>query len=233
MKFEKNKKNLIAIGVVASVVGFGSIGYAIFSKPAKPRVLIPAPPLEDTIPNSLTTNKSEPISEPHLLNKKDEEKEPVTLDLSFTLPMSKDAQQILDFSRDLSIQTVRALALAEKAKGDKFAGINQPKDEYPIPTMPVMVPELNDNNSSEPAEPESIISEQVTVRGILRVDGNLSAIIGLGNQIVPVRVGTKFNGVSVINLTDTSITLSEGKKKYTRYLNKQVQNIKSNNKKGV
>lgn len=238
--FQKNKKNLVSVGVFAAVLSFGATSYFLFVAPDNDRVLIEAEPMQyiaAPVPSPAPVVANVPDSsiggviESSMDNL---ENEPPTLDLSFTLPMSKDAKEILELSRSLSVETVRAMMLAEKSKGDKL----QDKEikESPITPsfgdMPSQFDYNNFNDTSEVSEPvKVVISEQVIVKGIFSVDGNLSAIIGLGEQVVPVRVGTKFNGVKVVGLNSTSITLSEGKKEYTRYLNKQVTKIKSNHKK--
>lgn len=241
MDFSNKKKNLIAgIGSVFVVGALGvAINFVIFGEPDKPRVLKPTPfvqasmemevkePTGTMITDTVEIQQLEVSKTPKPIVVSSAEDEPQILELTM-LPLNHEAFEILKYSKQLSIETVRAKALLEQSKGDKLAGLNQPvaaPSTLPM-TMPVMLPEMNNEYSSKSDADNMPISEQIVIRAIMRVDDAQSGVIGFGSEVVPVRIGSKFAGVEVTKITDNSITFSEKSKSYTRYLGKQAVTVK-------
>ena len=230
MDLSNKKKNLIAgIGSVFVIGALGvAISFVIFGDSDAPHVQKPTPFTQQVETQQVETQQVETQQVGVSL-----EDEPQILELTM-LPLNHEASEILKYSKQLSIETVRAKALLEQSKGDKLAGKNQAVVMPSSMSMPVMLPELNGDYDQSDAggyggqsdTPSIPISEQIVINGIMRVGDIQSGIVGFGSEVVPVRVGSKFGGVKVIRITDNSITFTEKSKNYTRYLGKQAVTVK-------
>ncbi|MGR5465469.1 hypothetical protein ACPV5G_21285, partial [Photobacterium damselae] len=125
------------------------------------------------------------------------------------LPLNSDAAKILNYSKQLRIQTVRKLALKEQQAADNI----DESTGFPVFSAPTIEPSQDAANTMTIA-----LSEQISVKSIMRVGKRREATLSLGNELIPVKVGSQFSGITVTHLSDDSVTLKEKGKTYRRFL---------------
>lgn len=203
---ERKQQAIIAIGLFATAAaGAGGYFYLNTQPPAPVAMADIAPPLHEIEP--LTQ-----IEEPALIQSDlPDDAPPVTAITA--IPLNSDAAKILNYSKQLRIQTVRKLALKEQQAADKI-------DEttgFPILSAPIIEPSAE--TQQDIANNMAIaLSEQITVKSIMRIGKRREATLALGSELIPVTVGAQFNGITVTQLSDDSVTLKEKGKTYRRFL---------------
>lgn len=138
--------------------------------------------------------------------------EPPIVDIT-PQPMDKEAASILRYSNQLYVQEVRKLALTAQQQADS---VNDTADNDVTPLHPTI-----QVTSPESAPEQSIgmtITDQLAINSIFIVGKRREAIVRLGNESIPVNVGSHFNGVTVRTITENSITFVENKTPIKRYL---------------
>ncbi|ARR51791.1 hypothetical protein ETN89_19610 (plasmid) [Photobacterium damselae subsp. damselae] len=204
---ERKKQGLIAVGLLSlAAVASGSF-YALNSFSSPPRV-VNEPlhlPLDEEI---------EPVTPIPETGSQQQDDVPEIATIS-ALPLNSDAEKILNYSKQLRIQTVRKLALKEQNAADEI-------DEttgFPLkPSFNVESAQVELSNDGEQPSMNIALSEQIVVKSILRIGKRREATLSLGDELIPVQAGTQFSGITVTQLSDDSVTLKEGGKTYRRFL---------------
>ncbi|MGR5465148.1 hypothetical protein ACPV5G_19630 [Photobacterium damselae] len=209
---ERKQQAIIAIGLFATAAaGAGGYFYLSTQPPAPVVIADIAPSLVEAKP--LTQVQETPLAPPEMpFEAPDDTPSIATIE---ALPLNSDAAKILNYSKQLRIQTVRKLALKEQQAADNI----DESTGFPILSAPISELEPTSEPSQDVAHTMTIaLSEQISVKSIMRVGKRREATLSLGNELIPVKVGSQFSGITVTYLSDDSVTLKEKGKIYRRFL---------------
>ena len=196
----KKKRLLSAIALGVIIVAGGGVTYvSLFSSPERTPHVPVIPLIEST-----------PLSEPTIMEQIQDKTPPIVTLIQ--QPMNAEAAQILAYSQQLQTQGVRKLALTAQQQADT---VSETLNDTPSLTA-FITPNVNDTMT--PTAMAITISEQLTIKSIMSVGKRREAMIGFGDEIIPVKKGTHFQGVVVLAITDNSITFNDNGKKITRYV---------------
>lgn len=195
---KKRLLSAIALGVIVAV-GSGVAYVTLFSSPER-TLHVPIIPLIE----------STPLSEPTVMEQIQDKTPPIVTLIQ--QPMNAEAAQILAYSQQLQTQGVRKLALTAQQQADT---VSETLNDTPSLTA-FITPNVND--AMIPTAMAITISEQLTIKSIMSVGKRREAMIGFGDEMIPVKKGTHFQGVVVLAITDNSITFNDNGKKITRYV---------------
>lgn len=196
---KKRLISAIALGVIV-VVGGGVAYVTLFSSPERTPHVPVIPLIEST-----------PLSSPSIMEQIQDKTPPIVTLIQ--QPMNAEAAQILAYSQQLQTQEVRKLALTAQQQADTVSEtLNNDTPSLTAFTSPTV------NDAMIPTAMAISISEQLTIKSIMSVGKRREAMIGFGDEMIPVKKGTHFQGVVVLAITDNSITFNENGKKVTRYV---------------
>ncbi|EPG0370351.1 hypothetical protein [Photobacterium damselae] len=209
---ERKQQAIIAIGLLATTAaGVGGYFYLSSQPPAPVVIADIAPPLNEV--ETFTQYEPEPLKDA-IVEAPLPNDAPSVATIS-ALPLNSDAAKILKYSQQLRIQTVRKLALKEQQAADNI----DESTGFPILSAPIGALEPTIEPSQDVANTMTIaLSEQISVKSIMRVGKRREATLSLGNELIPVKVGSQFSGITVTHLSDDSVTLKEKGKTYRRFL---------------
>ncbi|ELV7517179.1 hypothetical protein QMU85_002176 [Photobacterium damselae] len=203
---ERKQQAIIAIGLLATAAA-GAGGYFYLNTQLPTPVVI-----ADIAPAEPLTQPLAPPEMPFEAPLPDDAPSVATIE---ALPLNSDAAKILNYSKQLRIQTVRKLALKEQQAADNI----DESTGFPILSAPIGALEPTIEPSQDVANTMTIaLSEQISVKSIMRVGKRREATLSLGNELIPVKVGSQFSGITVTHLSDDSVTLKEKGKTYRRFL---------------
>lgn len=138
--------------------------------------------------------------------------EPPIVDIT-PQPMDEEAASILRYSNQLYVQEVRKRALTAQQQADSVDDTADNDITHLHPTIQITSPD------SAPEQPIAMtITDQLAINSIFIVGKRREAIVRLGNESIPINVGSHFNGVTVRAITENSITFVENKTPIKRYL---------------
>ncbi|MGR5187013.1 hypothetical protein ACPV3S_15870 [Photobacterium damselae] len=211
---ERKQQAIIAIGLLATAAaGAGGYFYLNTQPPAPVVIADIAPSLVEAEP--LTQAQKMPLASPEMPFEAPLPDDAPSVATISALPLNSDAAKILNYSKQLRIQTVRKLALKEQQAADNI----DENTGFPILSAPIGALESTIEPSQDVASTMTIaLSEQISVKSIMRVGKRREATLSLGNELIPVRVGSQFSGITVTHLSDDSVTLKEKGKTYRRFL---------------
>ena len=195
---KKRLLSAIALGVIVAVGG-GVAYVTLFSSPERTPHVPVIPLIEST-----------PLSEPTIMEQIQDKTPPIVTLIQ--QPMNAEAAQMLAYSQQLQTQGVRKLALTAQQQADT---VSETLNDAPSLTA-FITPNVND--AMIPTAMAITISEQLTIKSIMSVGKRREAMIGFGDEMIPVKKGTYFQGVVVLAITDNSITFNDNGKKITRYV---------------
>lgn len=160
---------------------------------------------------SLSQKKSKPVQ----FAKKTKPNDVIHLD--------NDATNLVHYSTQLKLQTLRQKALEaqinadktalEKAESEKYSSQPILKNAYTLPPVP-NEKEINFGVSSY--NPSLI--DDMRVASLVSVGNKIEAVISFQNQYIPIKVGSKIGDIGIVKITPNSVTFKENGKNRTKWV---------------
>jgi len=117
------------------------------------------------------------------------------------------AQQLLD----LSMKT--ELAKAQKAAAEAQLEAKNAREKL---SKPQALPETARETISKPNQPSAL--DTIKLKSLVTANGISTAWISLSGELIEVRKGSHFGAITVLDLTDESILLTDGERQKRRWI---------------
>lgn len=137
------------------------------------------------------------------------------------LHLDDDATNLVHYSTQLKVQTVRQKALEaqmnadkialEKAESEKYVSQPKLKGSYVLPPVP------NEKTVNFENYKPSFIDD-MRVASLVGVGDNIEAVISFQNQYIPIKVGSKIGDITITKITPNAVSFNENGKTRTKWV---------------